>query len=134
MKVQHVPTELVQQVWPHVEQFLKRAADVSSDYTVSEIRTMVAMGNWKLLVVVDDQGKIHGAIIVDFFNRPRDRVAFITYVGGRGIANQNAYTQLCAQLKAFGATTIEGCVHSGVARLWRRFGLKAKYTIVGVTL
>ena len=137
MKVQHVPVEYVHQVWPNVEPLLQKAIDkreTSGDYSLEQMKTLVAMGTWMLVVAVEDDGSFSGAATVNYINRPSNRVAFITCIGGAGIANQAAFDQLVGILKAFGATTVEGAVNDAVARLWRRFGFSEKYRIVGLQL
>ena len=137
MKVQHVPIEYVNQVWPQVEDFIRAAVDQQEhgkDYTLEQVQVYVVTGQWVLLVAVNEEGVICGAATVHLFNRPSNRVAFVTYIGGRLITNDDSYKQMCAVLKGFGATSIEGAVNDAVAKLWQRFGFTEKYKIVEVTL
>ena len=135
MKVQHVPIEYVNATWKDVEGFIAEAVDrCEPDYTLDQVKTMVATGQW-ILVVAVDANVIKGAATVCFFNRPNDRVAFVTYIGGKGLANKDAFKQLCLLFKVnFGATAIEGAVNEAVSRLWRRFGCKEKYRISWVKI
>ena len=137
MKIQHVPLELVNQVWPKIVTYIDEAVVQQSgepDFTLDQVRTYVTMGTWLLAVVVDEDGAIKGAMTINFFNRPNDRVAFITYIGGKHIAEQETFDQLAMLCKSFGATKIEGAVNEAVARLRRRFGFTEKYRIAGVTI
>ena len=136
MKIQHVPLEFVNQTWPLVEGFISDAINNQvgeNDFSLDEIRVYVTSGQWMLLVAVDEVG-IKGAAIVNFFNRPRHRVAFVMYIGGRLVCNRETFSQLCTLLKSFGATKIEGAVNDAVARLWRRFGFTDKYRITEVNI
>jgi hypothetical protein len=137
MNVQHVPVEFVNQVWSQVEGFINAAIDQQegeSDYTIDQVRTLVTTGQWLLLVASNEDRDVKGAATVNFSNRPNHRVAFITYIGGRLITNPGTFQQMCAILKSFGATAIEGAVNDAVARLWTRFGFTDKYRIVGVQI
>lgn len=137
MKVQHVPVEYVNQTWDKVSAFIQSAIDQQEgekDYTLEQVQTLVATGQWLLLVAVSDDGEIKGSATVSFTNRPKHRVAFITYIGGRLITNPGTFQQLCVVLKHFGATEIEGAVNEAVGRLWRRYGFVEKYRIAGVTI
>jgi hypothetical protein len=137
MNVQHVPVEFVNQVWPNIEGYLKAAVEQQEgeqDYTLDQVRTLVTMGQWLLVIAVDEKAVCRGAATINFSNRPNHRVAFITYIGGKLISNPGTFEQLSAIVKNFGATCIEGAVNDAVGRLWRRFGFKDKYRIVGVTL
>lgn len=137
MNIQHVPVEFVNQVWPKVEGFINAAIEQQTDdrdYTLDQVRTLLVTGQWLLLVASNDNNEIKGAATVNFSNRPNHRVAFITYIGGRLITNPGTFQQMCTIFKQFGATCIEGAVNEAVARLWRRYGFKDKYSIVGVTI
>ena len=137
MNVQHVPIEFVNQVWIQAGGFIKDAIEQQEgerDYTLDQVKTLVVSGQWLLLVASNEENEIKGAATVSFSNRPNHRVAFITYIGGRLITNPGTFQQMCAILKRYGATCIEGAVNEAVARLWRRYGFTEKYSIVGVTI
>ena len=134
MIVERVDIAHVHHVWHLVEGFISTALEHSQgDYTLEQVKTLVTMGNWTLLVVVDDN-RVHGAVTVDFYNRPNDRVAFLTTISGRLISSPETFEQLKILLKGFGATCIEGAARESVARLWSRYGFKEKYRIVGAKL
>lgn len=134
MKIQHVNLEYVNQVWPKVEDYIKWALDYQTDYTLEHVKTFVTTGAWVLLVAVDDAGEVKGASVIQFFNRPNDRVAFVISMGGKLISNKETFQQFSDLLKAFGATAIEGAARESIARLWKRYGFEEKYRIVGVKL
>lgn len=137
MKIQHVPIEFVNQTWPFVERFLSKAVDNQGgavEVNIDQIKLYVTSGQWLLVVATDDKNQIKGAATINFFNRPDNRVAFITHIGGRLVANQDTFDQLRALCKSFGATKIEGAVTQAVSRLWRRFGFTEKYIIAEVRI
>jgi hypothetical protein len=134
MQIQRVDISHVNQVWPMVEEFIASALEHSkNDYTLDQVKTLVAMGNWTLLVAVDDSG-VQGAATVSFSNRPNDRVAFITAIGGKLISSPETVAQLKSVLGSIGATYIEGAARESIARLWSRYGFEEKYRIVGVKI
>jgi len=135
MKVQHVPLEWVNQVWPQVEGFIESAmAHSGGEYTADQVRTLVTSGQWTLVIAVDEEG-IKGAATILFFNRPNDRVAFVTAIGGKLISTPDTFNDLKAIAASFGATAIEGAARKSIARLWRKlYNFQEKYTIVGVKL
>ena len=134
MNIERVDPAHVHHVWPMVEEFLSSALEHSKgDYTLDQVKTLVAMGNWTLLVAVDDNG-VQGAATVDFFNRPNDRVAFVTSIGGRLVSSPDSVEQLKRLLGSLGATCIEGAARESIARLWSRYGFEEKYRIVGVRI
>lgn len=134
MKIQHVDISYINQLWPQVEQFIDAALAYQDDYTLEHVKVFLVTGVWTLVVAVDDAGVIHGASTVQFYNRPKDRVAFVVTMGGKLITNPETYQQFSNLLKSFGATYVEGAGRESIARLWRRFGFVEKYRVVGVKL
>jgi len=135
MKVQHVPIAHVNAVWPQVEGFIAKSISSQKgppDYTLDQIKTLVAVGTWMLVVISDETNTIKGAGVINFYNRPNDRIAFVLNVGGRRIATSEVYTQLCVLCKSFGATKIECAANEGAFRLWSKLGFKEKYRIAEV--
>ena len=86
-----------------------------------------------VIQVATDEG-IEGAALVQFFNRPNDRVCFIMAIGGKLVTNDGTFEQLKNYAASNGATCIEGAARESIARLWTRYGLTEKYRIVGVKL
>lgn len=135
MNIQFVPVEYVHQTWPLVETFIADALEYChGEYTPDQVRVLVAHGAWVLYVAVDDAGALHGAGTVQFDNRPNDRVAYVTAIGGKLFTSQDTWQQFVALLKARGATRIEGAVRDSMARLWTRYGAEEKYRILGLRI
>ncbi len=134
MKIQHVDVNYVNQLWPQVEKFIDAALAYQDDYNLEHAKVYVTNGTWVLIVAIDDDQVIHGAATIQFYNRPKDRVAFVVTMGGKLITGHETYAQFTELLKAFGATYIEGASRESAARLWQRFGLSEKYRVVGAKL
>lgn len=134
MKIQHVDINYINQLWPQVEKFIEAALAYQDDYTIDHVKVYVTNGTWTLVVAIDDQGVIHGAATIQFYNRPKDRVAFVVTIGGKLISGHETFAQFSELLKAFGATYIEGAARESIARLWQRFGFVEKYRVVGAKL
>ena len=135
MKLHAVALEWVPAVWPQAEPHLAAAFDHSAgDYSVVHAQALVATGLWQLVVATDDDGTIRGAATLNYFNRPSDRVAFITGLGGRFVVNRSVLEQLKVIAAANGATCVEAAARQSVARLLRRCGFEEKYTMLGVKL
>lgn len=134
MNVHAVDIGHVHRLWPVVESYIASALEhAKGDYTVEQVKTLVATGQWMLVIAADDEG-IHGAATVHMFNRPDDRVAFVTAIGGRLIGDADTFGKMKQVLAGFGATCVEGAARESIARLWRRIGFEEKYRIVGVRI
>jgi hypothetical protein len=134
MKIQHVDVNYVNQLWPQVEKFIEAALAYQDDYNIEHVKVYVTNGTWTLVVAIDEADVIHGAATIQFYNRPKDRVAFVVTMGGKLITSHETYAQFSQLLKAFGATYIEGAGRESIARLWQRFGFAEKYRVVGAKL
>lgn len=132
--VSQVPTQLVHQTWPSVEDFFaKVAVHTKESFSLEQIKTEIFMSRWALLVA--KQGDvIIGAMAMQYQNRMNQRVAFIFAVGGRGIATPETWGQLAKLFKNNGATATEGSMRPSAYRLWKRLGFTAKYQVAGMTL
>lgn len=135
LSVQIVPVEFVQTVFPYVEEYIDNALQFShGEYTVDEARVHIAMGDWQLIVAVDEDNVVHGCTVVHYYNRPRTRVAHIVAIGGKLISNKDTFRQLTDILRAHGALCIEGAARESIARLWKRYGFTEKCRIVAYEL
>jgi hypothetical protein len=136
LKVQPVPTQLVNQIWSRVEPFIKSAEEKfgGSEYTTDQIKVYLVTGQMMLLVAADENSEIHGAVTVSFINYPNDRVAFVTSIGGKLVSNPETFAQMAEIFKVNGATKIQGAAKEAVARLWKRFGFEEKAILVEVKL
>lgn len=134
-QVKPVPIEFVNQVWEEVEGFLERSIQYShGELTLEEVKMRVLDGTWLLVVAIDEADVVHGAATIFFFNRTDNRVAYVTSIGGKLLANLGTFSQFCDILRLHGATCIEGTVRESLMRLWARLGARKKSTIVQISL
>jgi hypothetical protein len=129
--VKPVFPEFFHQTWPLVEHLFAGALKFGGDeYTLDQIKALLAQGSWVLLVAVDEENKVHGAASVEFINKPNDRVGLITAMAGKDIVNEDVFGQVCGLLKANGATKVQCAARESAARLYRQVGLEERYTIL----
>lgn len=131
-EVQVVPTIYIQQIWDKVEKFLSDALIYSGgEYDVEHLKQYLVQGNQTLLIAVDENKSIHGAATVEWGNYPNERIAFITAIGGKMLANKEIYKQFENWIKQNGGTMVRGAARESIARLWRRaFQFEQRYIIV----
>ena len=133
--VQPVSLQYVNQTWPLVEKLFDSAnKQDAGDYTLDQIKALLASGNWLLLVAVDEENNIHGAAALNFYNMPNYRVGFITAMAGKAIVNEDVYKQVCAIAKANGATRVQCAARESAARLYKRVGMKERHIIMETVL
>jgi hypothetical protein len=135
--VRPVDVNHIQQVWPMVQGYVQEALDKGGDfpeyaasYNVHHVQSFVTSGQWLLLVAVDEEKVIHGAMTLSFINYPLHRVAFVTTTGGKFIANPELLEQLKALVKLHGATKIQAFCRESMVRLLSRAGFEPRNTLV----
>lgn len=132
--VQLVPHTMVHQWWPHVEEYLRAALEHSQgDLTIDQLRSDLGQNRLSLYRVADGERTI-GAVAVAFQNQRNARTGFVVAIGGRWLASPDLVQQFFAQLRAAGATKVAGAGRDSIVRLWRRHGLREKYTIFEASL
>jgi hypothetical protein len=135
LKVQPVSPHFVNQTWPLVEElFVKANKYDAGDYTIDQIKALLADGSWLLLVAVDEENTIHGAASLNFYNMPNYRVGFITAMAGKAIVNEEVYGQVCAIAKANGATRVQCAARESAAKLYKQVGMQERHIIMETVL
>lgn len=131
MKIQPVPQHFIAQTWPHVERFIAKTMKFSGgDYSLDQIKMYLSQGTWLLLVAVDEDNSIQGAMTVSFLNYPNDRVAYVTTTGGKGICTADALEQMKSIVSSMGATKVQAGGRPAIVRMLSRLGFSQRYTVV----
>ena len=127
-RVVQVAPSHIHAVWPHIEYYIERSVSHSyGDVGLEEVKHRLLSGEWVLYVVIhDNSNMVVGAVVVTYYNRINDRVAYVAAIGGEFITNQGYFSQLCDVLKYSGATCIEGAVRESMSRLLSKLGFKRK--------
>jgi hypothetical protein len=130
MNIRTVGQQYISQTWDLIEKYIVESQQYGGgDYSSEHVKVYLTSGQWLLIVAVDEQNVIHGAMTITFNNYPNHRVAFITATGGKGIITKNSLQQLREILKSFGATKIRAAVRPSMERLLHRVGFYKRYTI-----
>jgi hypothetical protein len=137
LTVHPVDVNHIQQVWPMVQSYVQEALDKGGEfpewadgYNIHHVQSFVTSGQWLLLVAVDEEKAIHGAMTISFINYPLHRVAFVTTTSGKFIANPELLEQLKVLVKLHGATKIQAFCRESMVRLLSRAGFEPRNTLV----
>ena len=141
VKIQPVDTNYVSQVWPLVEKYLvdslvegAERQNIDPGYNIHHVQMFLTTGQWLLVVAVDEEHKVQGAMTVSFMNYPTARIGFITLTGGRMVLNRNTFEQLKVILKQRGATKVQAHGRESMVRLLQRTGFKPQTTLLEADL
>jgi len=132
MIIKTVGQQFVAQTWHLIEKFIAKShqGGGGQDYSIDQIKVYLANGQWLLVVAVDENNVIHGAMTLSFVNYPNDRIAFVTTTGGKGIISKDSLNQLKNIVKQYGATKVQAAVRPSMERLLNRADFYTKYKIV----
>ena len=134
LKVQHVDSNYIHQIWSIVEPLLspvfERSA-ISKCYTIANLKDYIVRGEQTLLVASNEEGVIKGVATIQWLNFPQARIAYITAIGGKMLITKENHQELVNWVRAMGGTKIQGYARESVARLWRQ---KIGYTPAHITM
>ena len=118
--VQIVAPNNIYSVWEDIKEYLNASINVSThDCTIEQLKMLLVRGEQTLLVSVNNDSKINGAMTVEFINYPNNRVMHITTLGGHGIVNDETFSQVEAWAKLQGATKASAWAQEAQARLYK---------------
>ena len=131
MIIKTVGIQYISQTWPLIEKYIVDSQQYGGgDYSSEHVKVYLATGQWMLVVAVDENNVIHGAMTLSFVNYPNDRIAFVTTTGGKGIISKDSLKQLKDIVKQYGATKVQAAVRPSMERLLNRADFYTKYKIV----
>ena len=118
--VQIVAPNNVYHVWEDIKEYLNASINVSGgDFTLDQLKLLLVRGEQSLLISVNKNNKINGAMTVEFINSPNARTMFITALGGSGIVNDETFSQVETWAKMQGATKASAWAQEAQARLYK---------------
>ena len=130
MKLYVVPTNQVQRFWYLAEPLLQKALDKgNNEFTADQLKLLVTQGQQQLLLAMKED-KCYVAVTVQWINYPNDRVAYITYLGGKDI--KKVANEFKEWVKHHGGTSIQcSTKHESIARLLVKLhGYQKKYQLL----
>ena len=126
--VQIVAPNNVYHVWEDIKEYLNASINVSGgDFTLDQLKLLLVRGEQSLLISVNKNNKINGAMTVEFINNANARTMFITALGGNGIVNTETFDQVESWARMQGATKASAWAQEAQARLYK---LKANFNTV----
>ena len=125
IQVHTVSPDKIYQIWSEIEHYLKASIETSTgDCTLDQLKVLLVEGKQTLLIGLESD-KIVGTMTVEFINYPNERVMFITALGGKGIVNNETFSQVETWAKLQGATKSAAWAKEAQARLYQQ---KAGFT------
>lgn len=121
IKVDLVAPDYVYQVWDDVKDFLDASIKTGTGTcTLDQLKLLLAKNYQTLIVGLDKNNKIVGAMTVEFVNYPNARTMFITALGGFGVVTSDIWKQVEDWAKLQGVTKVSAWCEEAQARLYKQ--------------
>jgi len=128
------PNELPQ-VWPIAAPMLQKAIDLDPDLiTIDQVEYSVRTGKTALLVWKDPEEGITGAVTVDLIDYPRERVAHVNLMGGKGIVRDYVFDDAKQWMKLQGATKAQCWAKGTLVQMYEKMGMENTHQVMRIAL
>ena len=128
------PNELPQ-VWPLAAPLLQKAIDLEPEaLTIEQVEYQVRTGRIFLLVWEEPDVGITGAVTVEFIDYPRERIAHVNLMGGKGIVRDHVFEEAKQWMRAFGATKAQCWARGTLVQMYEKMGLENTHQVMRIKL
>lgn len=135
MALHQVQTNELPQVWHIVAPMLQRAIDLDPDLnTIEQVEYAVRTGRTFLLIWIDPDEGITGAVTVDIMDYPRERVAHVNLMGGKGIVRDHVFEDAQNWMRSFGATTAQCWAKGTLVQMYEKMGMTNTHQVMRMKL
>jgi hypothetical protein len=128
------PNELPQ-VWPIAAPLLQKAIDLEPEaLTIEQVEYQVRTGRIFLLVWEEPDVGVTGAVTVEFIDYPRERIAHVNLMGGKGIVRDHVFEEAKNWMRAFGATKAQCWARGTLVQMYEKMGLENTHQVMRIKL
>lgn len=128
------PSELPQ-VWPIAAPLLQKAIDLEPEaLTIEQVEYSVRTGRIFLLVWEEPAEGITGAVTVEFIDYPRERVAHVNLMGGKGIVRTHVFEEAMQWMRSFGATKAQCWARGSLVQMYEKMGMENTHQVMRIKL
>jgi hypothetical protein len=128
------PNEMPQ-VWPIAAPLLQKAIDLDPDLiTIEQVEYSVRTGKTALLVWKDPEEGVTGAVTVDIVDYPRERVAHVNLMGGKGIVRDHVFDDAKQWMRLQGATKAQCWAKGTLVQMYEKMGMENTHQVMRIAL
>jgi hypothetical protein len=128
------PNELPN-VWLLAAPLLQKAIDLEPEaITIEQVEYQIRTGRIFLLVWEEPDVGITGAVTVEFIDYPRERVAHVNLMGGKGIVRDHVFEEAKKWMRAFGATKAQCWARGTLVQMYEKMGLENTHQVMRIKL
>ena len=128
------PNELPK-IWPIAAPMLQKAIDLDpAVVTIEQVEFSVRTGRTFLLVWDEPEEGITGAVTVEFIDYPRERVAHVNLMGGKGVVRQHVFDEAKNWMRSFGATKAQCWARGTLVQMYEKMGMTNTHQVMRTEL
>ena len=122
-------------VWPVAAPLLQRAIDLEPEaLTIEQVEFSVRTGRIFLLVWEEPDEGITGAVTVEFMDYPRERVAHVNLMGGKGIVREHVFEEAKNWMRSCGATKAQCWARGTLVQMYEKMGMENTHQVMRMKL
>jgi hypothetical protein len=114
---------------------LQKAIDLDpSAITIEQAEYAIRTGRSHLLVWEEPDEGITGAVTVDFIDYPRERVAHVNLMGGKGVVRDYVFDEAKKWMKLNGATKAQCWARGTLVQMYEKMGMENTHQVMRIKL
>lgn len=122
-------------VWPVAAPLLQKAIDLEPEaLTIEQVEYSVRTGRIFLLVWEELDEGITGAVTVEFIDYPRERVAHVNLMGGKGIVREHVFEEAKNWMRSCGATKAQCWARGTLVQMYEKMGMENTHQVMRMKL
>ena len=131
MALYQINSAQLPQVWPIVAPMLQRAIDLDPELiTAEQVEFAVRTGRTYLLIWEEPDEGITGAVTVDIIDYPRERVAHVNLMGGKGVVRTHVFDEAKNWMRLMGATTTQCWAKGTLVQMYEKMGMTNTHQVM----
>jgi trehalose utilization protein len=135
MALYQITSAQLPQVWGTVAPMLQRAIDLDpTEITIEQVEYSVRTGRTHLLIWDEPGEGITGAVTVDIIDYPRQRVAHVNLMGGKGIVRHHVFDEAKNWMRLMGATTAQCWAKGSLVQMYEKMGMSNTHQVMRIGL
>ena len=135
MSLHYVAPTHLPQVWTVVAPLLQKAIDLEpSALTIEQAEYSIRTGKSHLLVWSEPDVGITGAVTVEFIDYPRERIAHVNLMGGKGIVRDYVFEEAKNWMRSFGATKAQCWARGSLVQMYEKMGMENTHQVMRIKL
>jgi hypothetical protein len=135
MPLHYVHPNQLPVVWPLAAPMLQKAIDLDpTEITIEQVEYNVRTGKTCLIVWEEPDEGLTGAATIDIIDYPRQRIAHVNLMGGKGIVRDYVFEEAKELMRKMGATTAQCWAKGSLVDMYKKMGMENTHQVMRVKL